>query len=456
MSPTKITGIEATETIPLSLNQEFVDVFDHGSDDGPFGARYHVVDAWRVTGGPINVATLRDALQDVVKRHEALRTRIVGAAGKRRQEISPPGPVSVEIRDFPETPDALRAARAEALRREVEEETIGADETPALRAVLGRFDDQDAVLALMIHHIVSDAMSMEVVIRDLANRYAARTGHTVPNLPAAPQYREFSDWQRAGAGAGTEAAREYWRRKLDGGLFTALPTDIPRSANLPESTAAHRFLIPNDVFSNIDRLARTYRTTRFMALVAMYQLLVHRLTGATDVVIATFTPGRGGQLFEDTVGPLFNFLPLRTDIAGCTSFGELLKRTRRTCLEAFSHEIPVIHVFGQAPELMRPAISDGAAAAVFQTVPDQKQYVEAPGELRYSRIPRKMGLQSRKSSVPDGALWTLTGGPSGDASGCISFKRNLFREDTIASMAANFEEIARNFSSSPDASLGLT
>ncbi|MFJ6195049.1 condensation domain-containing protein [Micromonospora sp. NPDC092111] len=455
MSPTKITGIDATETIPLSLNHEFVDAFDHGSDDGPFGSRYHVVDAWRVTGGPIDVAALRDALHDVVKRHEALRTRIVGAAGNRRQEISPPGPVSVEIRDFPETPEALRPARAEALRREVEEETIGADETPALRAVLGRFDDQDAVLALMIHHIVSDGMSMEVVIRDLANRYAARTGHTVPDLPTAPQYREFSDWQRTGAGAGTDAAREYWRRKLDGGLFTALPTDIPRSANLPESTAAHRFLIPNDVISNIDRLARTHRTTRFMALVAMYQLLVHRLTGATDVVIATFTPGRGGQLFEDTVGPLFNFLPLRTDIAGCASFGDLLKRTRRTCLEAFEHEIPSLHIFGQAPELMRPAASDGAAAAVFQAVPDQKQYIEAPGELKYARVPRMMGPQSRKSSVPDGALWTLTREPSGDASGCLSYKRNLFREDTIASMAANFEEIARNCSSSPDASLGL-
>ncbi|MEV4118595.1 condensation domain-containing protein [Micromonospora sp. NPDC049645] len=456
MSPTKITGTDATGTIPLSLNQEFVDVFDHGSDDGPFGYRYHVVDAWRVTGGPVDLAALRDALHDVVERHEALRTRIVGEAGKRCQEISPPGPVRVEVRDFPETPEESRAARAEALRREVEDETFGADESPALRAVLARFDDQDAVLALMIHHIVSDGMSMDVVIRDLANLYAARTGHTVPTLPKAPQYREFSDWQRDGAGAGTEAARDYWRRKLDGALFTALPTDIPRSANLPESTAAHRFLIPQDVMSNIDQLSRTHRTTRFMALVAMYQLLVHRLTGATDVVIATFTPGRGGQLFEDTVGPLFNFLPLRTDLAGCASFGELLKRTRRTCLEAFEHEIPILQIFGQAPELMRTAASDNAAAAVFQALPDQRQYVEAPGDLRYGRIPRMMGPQARKSSVPDGALWTLTREPSGDASVCLDFKRNLFREETIVSMAENFQEIARKFSSSPDASLGLT
>ncbi|GAB3058506.1 condensation domain-containing protein [Micromonospora schwarzwaldensis] len=456
MSPTRTTGVDAPETIPLSLNHQFVDVFDHGSDDGPFGPRYHVVDAWRVTGGPIDVAALREALQDVVKRHESLRTRIVGTAGNRHQEISPPGPVSVEIRDLSETPEAAREDRADALRGEVENETIGADETPALRVVLGRFDDQDTVLVLMIHHIVSDGMSIEVVIRDLANRYAARTGHTVPDLPAAPQFREFADWQRTGGGAGTEAKREYWRRKLDGGLFSALPTDIPRSANLPESTAAHWFVIPDEVFSNIDRLARTYRATRFMTLVAMYKLLVHRLTGATDVVIATFTPGRGGQLFENTVGPLFNFLPLRTDLAGCGSFEDLLKRTRTTCLEAFSHEMPTLEIFGQAPELMRTAASDNAAAAVFQAVPDQQQYVAAPGELKYGRIPRMTGLQPRKSAVPDGALWTLTRGPSGDASVSLSFKRNLFHEETIASMAANFEEIARTFSSSPDAPLRLS
>ncbi|WP_405090086.1 condensation domain-containing protein [Micromonospora sp. NBC_01392] len=455
MSPTRTTGVDAPETIPLSLNHQFVDVFDHGDDDGPFGPRYHVVDAWRVTGGPIDVAALRDALQDVVTRHEALRTRIIGTTGNRHQEISPPGPVRVEIRDLPETPEAARAARADELRQEVEDETIGVDETPALRVVLGRFDDQDTVLVVMIHHIVSDGMSMEVVIRDLVNRYVARTGQTVPDLPAAPQFREFADWQRSGAGAGTEAKREYWRRKLDGGLFTALPTDIPRSANLPESTAAHWFRIPDDVFSNIDRLARAHRATRFMVLVAMYKLLVHRRTGATDVVIATFTPGRGGQLFENTVGPLFNFLPLRTDLAGCASFGDLLKRTRTTCLEAFSHEMPTLEIFGQAPELMRTAASDDHAAAVFQAVPDQRQYIEVPGEVKFGRIPRATGLQPRKSAVPDGALWTLTREPSGDASVCLSFKRNLFREETIASMAADFAEIARTYSASPDAPLGL-
>jgi len=456
MSATDITGAAAAAgTAPLSLNQEFVCLFDQGSEDGPSGPRYHVVDAWRVMGAPVNADVLRDALLDVVERHEALRTRIAGPAGNRRQEILPPGPVMLDIRDFPAVPEASRAERAEALTQDFETETISADEAPFLRAVLARFDDRDAVLALMTHHLASDALSMGVIIRDLAHRYAARTGHDVPDLPAAPQYRDFAGWQRAGAGSGTDAAREYWRRQLDGAQFTAIPTDIPRSAGLPESTAKHCFQIPGDVLSGIDRLARGSRATRFMALAAMFQLLVHRQTGATDVVTATFTPGRGGRLFEETVGSFFNFLPLRTDISGCTSYRELLERTRRTCLAAFSNEIPSIHIFAQAPELMRPAMTDNATAVVFESVPDPDQLAEAPGDLKYVRITRRRS-QPLASSVPDGALWDLNKDPSGGAVGVVSYKRNLFREDTIASMAADFGQIARLFTSSPDASPGLT
>jgi hypothetical protein len=457
MSATDIAGAAAAAgAAPLSPNQEFVSLFDTGGEDGPFGPRYHVVAAWRVTGGPINLDALRNALLDVVERHDALRTRIAGPAGKRYQEILPPSPVKLDVRDFPAVPGASRAERAEALTQEFETETISADEAPFLRAVLARFDDRDAVLALMTHHLVADGLSMGVIIRDLANRYAARTGHSTPDLPAAPQSRAHANWQRDGAGAGMHVAREYWRRQLDGAQFTAIPTDIPRSAGFPESTGKHRFLMPGDVVSAIDGLARTSRATRFMAFAAMYQLLVHRLTGATDVVIATFTPGRGGNLFENSVGSFFNFVPLRMDLAGCTSYEELLKRTRRTCLEALSHDIPSIQIFAEAPELMGPAMTDNATAVVFESIPDARQIVDAPGDLKYVRITRLLSSQPLASSVPDGALWDVNKDSSGDAFGAVSYKQNLFREDTIASMAANFGQIARAFSSSPDASPGLT
>jgi hypothetical protein len=456
MSTTDVRGPAAMgEVAPLSLNQEFNSLFDQGGEDGPFGSRNHLVAAWRVTGAPIDLVPLRRALFDVVQRHEGIRTRIAGPAGNRHQEILPPGPVRLDVRDFPVIPEASREERAEALIQEIETETMSAYETPFLRAVLARIDDRDAVLVLMAHHLAVDGLSMGVIIRDLAHCYAARTGHQTPDLPPAPQYREYGEWERAGAGAASAAAREYWRRQLDGARYTAIPTDVPRSAGLPESTARHRFLLPADVVSAVDRMARVNRTTRFMAIASIYQLLVHRLTGATDIVIAMFTPGRGGGLFDETVGALYNFVPLRTDLAGCTSYEEVLKRTRQTCLEALSHEMPSLDIFAEAPQLMEPAMTDNATAAVLESVTDPHQIVAAPDGLRYTRITRLLNHQALASAIPDGALWDVNKNPSGEAIGTVSYKRNLFREGTIASMAADFGQIARVFSSSPDASPGL-
>ncbi|WP_406068618.1 condensation domain-containing protein [Micromonospora sp. NBC_01638] len=439
-------------TVPLSLNQEFNSLFDGGGDDGPFGCRNHAVSGWRITGGPVDSDVLRDALLDVVTRHEALRTRIAGPPDDRYQEILPPSPVRLDVRDFPAAPEASRAELAEALIHEIETETISAYEAPFLRATLARFDERDAVLILMAHHISVDGQSLTVIIRDLANRYAARNGHSVPDLPASPQYREYSVWERTAAESA--AAREYWQRQLDGALFTAIPTDLPRSLGLAESTARHRFLIPGDVVSAIDRMARSNRATRFMAIAAVYQLLLHRLTGVTDVVMATFTPGRGGGLFDETVGSLYNFIPLRTDLTGCKTYEDVLKRTRRTCLEAFAHDIPSIQIFTEAPQLMGPVMTDNATAMVLQSVP-LNPIVDAPGDLRFVQITRLLKSQELASAVPDGALWDINKDPSGDAIGSVAYKRNLFREDTIVSMAAEFGEIARLFSSSPGASAGL-
>lgn len=454
MRTTDIRGGAATPaTAPLSLNQEFMCLFDQGGDDGPFGCRNHLVAAWRVTGAPVSLDALHDALSDVAARHEALRTRIAGPAESLCQEILPAGPVPLEVRDLGAVPEDKRAERAVALAQEIETETISGLEPPFLRAVLGRFDARDAVLVLMAHHLAADGISMGLIIRDLANRYGARTGHRVPELPATRQYSEYSSWQRDHAGS--DAAREYWRRQLDGALFTAIPTDFLRSVALPESTARHRFLISADVVSAVDRMTRASRATRFMAIAAMYQLLVHRLTGATDVVMAIFTPGRGGGLFDETVGSLYNFLPLRTDLSGAATYGEVLQRTRRTCLEAFAHDIPTIQIFAEAPELMNPAMADDATAVVLESIPDANRTIAVPGGLTFTRITRMLNAQTLTSAVPDGALWDVNKDASGDAIGAITYKRNLFSAETIASMAADFGQIARDFSSSPDASPGL-
>lgn len=452
MTSAESTKAEApADRIPLSLNQEFVCLFDQGDDDAPSGPHYHIVEAWRVTG-PVDTDALRRALLEVVIRHEALRTVVVRSGDERYQKIERPIAPELMVRDLPDR-GASRDDLAESLIRELEAGTIDPEHPPFIRAVLGRFDDRDAVLALQTHHLATDGWSMRVLIRDLANLYAAERGFPVPDLPDAPRYQEFAVWQRTMSGAETDAHRKYWREKLDGARISAIPTDFPRSAALPQLTAAHRFALPADVASSLSRLAAATRASKAIVMLAAYALVVAEATGNDDVVIATFTPGRGGSLFRETVGSFFNFIPLRISIAQCRSFRDVLQRTRQTCLEAYSHDIPTLHIFAEAPELMVPAMSDTDAATVFQVFPDPVLLGDVPGDLKYAEISRRPGDQERTSATADGMLWTLSTSPAGEVIGSTVYKANLFRAGTSADMAAKFQRRLGAAVSSPDAPL---
>jgi condensation enzyme len=447
--------VTETERVPLSLNQEFVCLFDSGGEDGPFGPHYHIVEAWRVSG-QVDVAAMRRALRAVVERHEALRTVIVRDGDDKYQEIYPASTPELSVRDLPAEPGKSRDQQAEELIRELENGAIEADRPPLIKAVLARFDDQDSVLALITHHIATDGWSVRVIIRDLVNRYAAHKGFDVPELPKAPQYREFAAWSREAPDAQPAGAIEYWRTTLSGALISALPTDFARSAGMPHTTGAYRFSIPADLASAVAKLAAASRSTTAIVLLAAYQIVVQRKLRSKDVIVATFTPGRGGRLFQDTVGSFFNFIPLRTELTGCATFRQVLERTRRTCLDAYSRDIPSIHIFGLAPELMGPAMSDNAAAAVFQVFPDPVMLADnTPGDLKLVEISREPRGQERTSAMPDGMLWTLTAAPSGDMIGVITFKRNIFGDATIGAMAEEFSQVLRQVLSSPDAPLQL-
>ena len=440
--------------LPLSLNQQFVCLFDQDDEDGPFGSRYHMVAGWRVRGR-VDDDALRRALYDLVVRHEALRTLIVGDPVGRCQLVYQPTAPDLLIREFPADSGMSRDEQADQLIRQVEGETISPERVPLLRVVLSRFDDSDAVLVLLVHHLGTDGWSMRLIVRDLASLYAAQCGHDVSPLPAASQYRAYSEWQGSGA-ASTAASREYWHRRLDGARLTAIPTTFARSAGLPQSTATHRFLIPADVVLSVTGIAHAVRSSPFMFMLAAYMMVVSRMTNTTDLVVPTFTPGRGNGLFNDTVGSCFNLVPLRTDVADCKTFIEVLERTRRSCLECYSNDIPSIDIFAEAPELMLPGMADRAATVVFQIFPDPTILGDdVPGGLTYTEVTRRLISQPVTSAIPDGALWTLVLDPSGDVIGYTSYKRNLFDETTIADMVGEFQRVLRTVAAAPESSPGL-
>jgi hypothetical protein len=434
------------ERIPLSFHQEFLRIMDHGGDSSPFGPRYTAPGGWRILG-EIDLAALQGALDDVVARHEALRTRVVLDDGDPYQQVLPPGSPNLLVTDLAAPADGDRDTAAEVFHNEVEAEvTVSVDEMPLLRAVLGRFDRRDAVFVLVGHHSVVDGWSAQLIMRDLAEYYDARRQGRPAKLLPTRQYGEYAAWQRSHAdGPAVTKARAFWRENLRGARIVPVPTDRPRDPDAPFVTGWYRFLIEDEVRTASLALAKQTRTSSFMVLLAAHLTHLREQTGLTDLTVLTFTPGREPAWVQNTVGSFHNLLPLRTDITGCATFPEVLARVRATCLAAYAHDIPFIQILGEAPDLMSSVVADPDAAAVaFQLIQspfimDGKQI----GDLRYVAMRRRLLSQAAGTQVPDGILWALEPHPAGGIVGKAGYTTNLFDESTVVKMVADYRQVLR-------------
>jgi condensation enzyme len=435
---------------PLSFNQEFMSMFDQGDDTGSFGPRYHLVHGWRMRG-QVDIEALHGALDDVVARNEILRTEVVRDTEDRYQQVHPASSTELLIRDLTDAVD--RDLRAEELLVEIEASEYSVRELPLVRAVLGRFDDTDSVLALIVHHSAVDSWSMQQITREIAEYYAARREQRAPVLPDVPTYRDFVSWERSSVtDEALDRSRAYWRETLAGAQMPMVRTDFPRSAGLPKNTSIERYLVDSDVTTSALELARSMRSSPFMVLLAAYNILLRELTGSTDNTVLTITSGRGQARFEDTVGPFFNLLPLRTNIDGCRSFREVAERTRKTCLGAFSHAIPFAKIMAESPHIGEPWVGDHTAGLAFQVF--QFPFVmvaQQVGNLECSEIRRRQLPAEVSTDIPDGSLWTLDIDPaSNEMFGQVQFNSNQFHVSTVRDLISQFQQVIKQSMSKPD------
>jgi hypothetical protein len=436
--------------VPLSVQQDFFCTMDKGDVTGAFGAKHVVASGWRLRG-PIDVVALQRALDDVVERHEMLRTSI--SREDRSQEVQSAKPVRLSVHDLSGTAPADRDARAEDFFTGIEAAAYPVRELPHLRAAVGLLAEDDAMLALVVHHIAADGWSMRVIIRDLATRYAARLGHDVPDLPPVRQYREYVAEQRQALG-GMGKARDYWRRKLDGAEIATIQADRQSDEDTPGSYADLRFLIEQDVTAGVLKTAKATRSSPFMVLLAAYNLLLRERTASDDVVAATFSSSRSVESFQDTVGAFLNFLPLRTDLTGCRTFREVIERTRTTCLEAYTHEIPFPLIEEESPGLMGHAMEPGLAVIGFEVLqfPGGLEG-ERLGDVEYTELRRRLLSRRESCDIPDGVLWALDVLPSKETISSLKFDTHLFDEDTMWALVHSYVDLLRAVLPSPDAPL---
>lgn len=438
----------------LSLNQEFLCSLDHGETAGALSQWYTITYGLRLHGS-LDAGALSAALDDVVARHEILRTALrkdddgppaAPALPAWRQLLHPPGSVSLAVRSAGQSPYDLLDA--------VEAEPFSHREIPLLRAVLGRLGADEHVLALTTHHIASDAWSMQVIITDLAACYAARAAGRAPSLPLACQYGEFAAWQRASEQSWSGVAGTYWRERLHGARVHALPADQTLPDGAADPYSVHRFMIGRELTETAAQVARTARSSLFVVLLAAYNLLASQLTGESDLCVPTFTAGRGEPRFAGVVGPLYNFLPIRTDLDGCRSFADVIARTRASCLQAYANDIPFPLIQAQAGDLMAPCADEHLAVSAFEMLPPPALAgIERAGDLRYAELRGRRTSTPIGASTPKGLLWALDQLRSGELAGLIRYSRGRFGEGTVAKFAAQYRQVLAASVAEPTARL---
>ncbi|GAA1930713.1 pyoverdine non-ribosomal peptide synthetase PvdD [Streptomyces sodiiphilus] len=317
---------------PLSAAQQrlyFLDRLDPG------GAEYLMPAAWRFAG-PLDVAALDAAVDDLVARHEQLRVIFPDEEGVPVQRVLPADGAGLDLVDLTAAADRDDEDTIAAAVREAAVRPFDLATEPAFRATLLRIADEDHVLVLAMHHIVSDGWSLDILVRDLRECYRARSENRSPRLPDMPiDYTDYAVWQRA---ADETASLAYWRSALAGLTPLELPTDHQRPATRSYEGAVHTVELPGELAADLAELGRRADTTSYMTLMAAFQAALAFHSGQSDIAVGTVVANRDRPETEQLVGFFVNTLVIRTDLSGDPTPKQLLARTRESVLGALSHQ----------------------------------------------------------------------------------------------------------------------
>jgi amino acid adenylation domain-containing protein len=428
------------EPLPLSFAQERLWFM---SQLEPATAAYNVPRSVRLLGS-LDLAAVQRALHEIGRRHEVLRTTFASRDGAARQVVAPSvdlAPRVVDLGALPEgerEPEAARLAVGEARR------PFDLERGPLVRVVLLRFADDEHIALLTLHHIVSDAWSMGVLIGELAELYDAFVSGGVPRLPELPiQYADYAAWQRRWlAGEALEGELEHWRKALAGAREEVLVPDFRRPARASFRGETVARTLDHDLAHAVQEVGRREGTTLFMTLVAGFQALLHRETGVEDLVVGTDVANRNRLELEPLIGFFVNNLVLRADLGGSPSFRTLLGRVREATLAAFSHQdLP----FDQLVKALRPKRVPGATPLfqllfVLQNAP--RRSLELHG---LTLEPFDLGPATSKFDL---ALFVTQ-----EAAGLTttwSYRADLFARPTIERLARRYESLLADACRDPE------
>ncbi|MBT4836723.1 MAG: amino acid adenylation domain-containing protein, partial [Methylococcales bacterium] len=389
--------------------------------------------------GDLSVDALQQAIEDIIQRHETLRSQIIVVDGKPKQLIHASGVTQLVKIDLSNITEKEQSVQVNQLAMDESRKAFDLSLRELFRTTLISLNDKEYVLLLTLHHIISDGWSNALLIRELSAFYLARLNNNHAQLPNLPiQYADYAHWQRQWLqGEVIDALIGYWYNHLQGApAFITLPTDRPRPAIQTFNGDHYNFRIAKDLSDELVSLSQQQGVTLFMMLMAVYQLLLSRYAGQDDISVGIPIAGRNRTEVEGLIGFFINGLILRTDLSGNPSFSDLLKRVREVTLDAYAHQDAPAEMVVEALSPERNLSYSPLAQVGFalQNIGLSGQ-LEIPG-LRFEPIE-----QENKTSKYD---MTLIMAESADGlMGSVEYNTDLFDESTIETMMRHFQHLLK-------------
>ncbi|MVF12550.1 amino acid adenylation domain-containing protein [Ketobacter sp. MCCC 1A13808] len=454
LAPPPVQRIDRAGELPLSFAQMrlwFLNQLETGNSEYNISTSYNMPASIRLTG-KLNTNALRKAYQAVVDRHEALRTSFLIDDGKATQVIRDPGDWFMDVRDLRHLDAEER--EAEVIRLAEDEATRSFDlvlgsldkarRIRLMRTRLLQTDEEEFVLLLTMHHIISDGWSLGILIEETGEFYRSMVSGDAPRLePIDIQYADYAAWQRQWMdGPVFEHQISYWRDRLQGVQVLELPTDRPRPAVMTFKGNYEPVRINPALTKKLNALSRDQGVTQFMTLLTSFYTLLYRYTGQTDICIGTPVANRARPEFEKLIGCFVNSLALRADLENDPRFVDLLMQVQDTTLSAYNHQDLPFERLVDALGVAR----DKSHSPLFQVM-FTLQNASSLLDVSMPGVAFEMLPSVAKTAKFDLTL-NLEEGPSG-LEGMIEYNTDLFDRETVHRMVNHLEQILEKVAEHP-------
>lgn len=447
---------EAVFVFPVSFAQQrlwFVDRLFPGN------SFYNVPTAIRLSG-VLNIKALSESFNEIVRRHEILRTSFGTQEGQPVQLIAPYEKVNLAIASLQHLPVSEREAAAQQVIATEIQQPFNLAEGTLLRVTLLQLDESEYVLVILLHHIVFDEWSSAILIRELGLLYAAFSVGKLDSLPELTiQYADFAHWQRQWLqGEVLESQLSYWRSQLQN--LSVLKLDNRSHPNKQSNRGSSVLIeLPPDLSGAILALSQQEGVTLFMTLLAAFQTLLYRYTGQTDITVGSPIANRNRRELEDLIGFFANSLVLRTDLSGNPSFRELLSKVRQVTVEAYANQdlpfekiVEELHPerLGSRNPLFQVVFALQNAPISQLTLPGLTLF---PFKLETTTARFDMEFYLWECGENFRSLWGDSWQQSEGLRGVLVYNTDLFEHDAIARMLTHFQTLLTGAVANPDTKL---